>query len=45
MCTLLTLSSHVQEGYSSHFVVLSFCSSSVLEDGRFLALKMDINFK
>jgi len=41
---LLTLRAHALEGYSSHFVCLSVCLSSVanLEDGGLLALQRDM---
>ena len=38
--TLLTLSAHAREGYSSHFVTLSVCHFSILEKAPFSGLKL-----
>ena len=37
---LLTLSAHVREGYSSHFVCLSVCHFSILEKAPISGLKL-----
>ena len=38
--SLLTLSAHAREGYSSHFVTLSVCHFSILEKAPFSGLKL-----